>query len=66
MVQTDSRFALGPSPGSPIPSCGASSVDEFISLGQDEQTERPFPLGDAPECTLPGWDNPWVDLGGEA
>jgi hypothetical protein len=36
-----------------------------ISLRGADQKCAPFPAADWPERALPGWDNLWIDLGGE-
>lgn len=65
MVRAESRYALCPSPGCPTPSSAAPRSNDSISLCEDEQRGESFLPGNAAECALPGWDNPWVDLGGE-
>jgi len=51
-------FSAGSSHGGVVPGPG-------FALREVEQSAGGCP-GDLAENAIPGWDNPWIDLGGEA
>jgi len=56
MVRTDSRYDTN---------SGAPALNCPFSPGEAEQARESVSPGDGTDSAIPGWDNLWVDLGGE-
>ncbi len=65
MIRMDSRDPVFRLLDCQIASSSAATANVPISLCEGEQTWDRFSLGDWAEGTIPGWDNLWIDLGGE-
>jgi len=63
-MRVDCKHALSPISSGSIHGGAVSGHISNVYLGEVEQTRACCP-GDLTDNVIPGWDNPWIDLGGE-